>query len=792
MRREYFLSIIIISVITVLLFAPFFFMNKYPFPGDFLIAWFEPWKSEFSTDSFISISHKPIADDVFRQLYPFKIFAMSLIKSLEPPLWNPYNGAGMPLLATMHVGFLNPFNVLFLFLSNQLAWAFQVIIQPLLIGIFLYFYTRQIGIKHNGALFASISFMLSGFVITRAIYSDYDFAVAGFILLLFALESFIQSNSKKILLAPFAIFLIITATQPQIIIYLLGFSILYFLIRLKRESRTIRTFLFVFGLFGLGVGLTAAQLIPTLELIQYSNINALSSRFIIDRFLLPPQHFISLLIPNYFGNQATYNYWGSADFIETITSFGTIPIFFAFLSLKSLGVNKKIVYLFVFTSLITIFLTLDSPITHLLYSIPLPILSTSIPSRILILMIFSTSILSGIGFDHWRDKQMKTKEILKNSSPLLIVLCFITIGTVYYYLQNISCNNDFVQNCRTVALRNTILEYGFFILFISLILFSSFFPTRNILKKITLYCSFILLIALGLYNAYKFIPFTDKNRILPETNLIQTIQDFPSYYRTFGFGKANIKTNFATYFSFYDPNYYDPLYIKRYAELIAYGNGQNIQNIKRSDIEIANSAKLESKTEEKRLRLLNILGVKQLIYSLEEPDSIYQNKKVIYKDSKRVIVENESVLPHAYLVTKTVHKPESQILDTLFDPNFDILNSAVTEKNIDINNPSTETKSVSIKNYSANNIQLTTATDGNSLLVLSDNYYPGWKAYIDNKEVPIERVNYSFRGVFIPTGIHEVNFLYNPLSFKIGLMISFTSFCLYLLCIIFRKKITHN
>jgi len=57
-------------------------------------------------------------------------------------------------------------------------------------------------------------------------------------------------------------------------------------------------------------------------------------------------------------------------------------------------------------------------------------------------------------------------------------------------------------------------------------------------------------------------------------------------------------------------------------------------------------------------------------------------------------------------------------------------------------------------------------------LVLTDAYYPGWRALVDEREVPIHRADVLFRAVRLPAGWHRVEFIYDPLSFKIGAAIS--------------------
>jgi uncharacterized membrane protein YfhO len=61
------------------------------------------------------------------------------------------------------------------------------------------------------------------------------------------------------------------------------------------------------------------------------------------------------------------------------------------------------------------------------------------------------------------------------------------------------------------------------------------------------------------------------------------------------------------------------------------------------------------------------------------------------------------------------------------------------------------------------------------LLVLGDNYFPGWKAEVDGRPVAVERVDYLFRGVRVGAGEHTVVFRYEPLSWRVGWLVSLVS-----------------
>src|SRR5258708_15265503 len=433
--------------------------------------------------------------------------------------------------------------------------------------------------------------MLSGFVVARVSLGAYGLGIAILPLLLFIFESYLTNFKTKLLfLIPPAVFCLITSPHPQISFYALFFACCYFVLRIQKPQkmkRGIWFFLFIL----LGIFLSAIQILPTFELLHYANFSSETSSYITG-FLVPLYHLISIGIPNYFGNPATYNFWGKTDYIETVAAIGLLPCFFVFIACvsKITYMNNPIKKIFLGTILITFLLVIDSPISRFIISLPIPFLSTDPPSRIFFLTTFSLSVLAGEGFELFYKQKKSFIEIIKASFPFLAGVIAITLGTGILYILN--PKNVHVFSQYNVAVRNTILEVIILFIGLSIAIIPAILKNET-LKRINTYILICMVFAIGFYNAEKFLPFSSTKTVLPHIDLFQELTSLRGEGRAFGFGNATITTDLATYFHFYDPQYYHPLYIKRYGELTAYANsGKTHTDVLRSDANIRNDITL--------------------------------------------------------------------------------------------------------------------------------------------------------------------------------------------------------
>jgi Bacterial membrane protein YfhO len=82
--------------------------------------------------------------------------------------------------------------------------------------------------------------------------------------------------------------------------------------------------------------------------------------------------------------------------------------------------------------------------------------------------------------------------------------------------------------------------------------------------------------------------------------------------------------------------------------------------------------------------------------------------------------------------------------------------------------PKTHVVAGTIATYESRYVRGVVDAPDRSLAVLTDTWFPGWRAFVDAREQPIVRANYLFRGVLVPAGRHVVEFRYEPPSFLLG------------------------
>ena len=156
-------------------------------------------------------------------------------------------------------------------------------------------------------------------------------------------------------------------------------------------------------------------------------------------------------------------------------------------------------------------------------------------------------------------------------------------------------------------------------------------------------------------------------------------------------------------------------------------------------------------------------------------------KKAEYSDFS--VYENVNALPKAFFISEIVPAADfNEIMKTLYTRGIDpTVQALVLREDIDgIGQSHFSPGKVSVRKYSANAVSIDADFKGQGFIVLSDQYYPGWKAFIDGKETKVYKVNGILRGVVSPEGKHTIEFKYRPYIFFI--LLGLSSLLIILFC----------
>lgn len=785
--KEKYKEILIIALfvfLSIFIFRNYFLKGTVPFPANLLVSFYEPWKSYAWEDYPNGPPNKPIGYDNLRIFYPLRKLSVDQLKNFEWPLWNPYNFSGNIHLATYQSAIFHPLSFLFLVLPQIDAWSIMIILQPILCSFFMYLFLKQFSLSRKTSFFGAMVFGFSGFMIVWWEESMMSVYSAMFLpLILYATEKIIkkitwQSFSVLVLGLIFSVF----SGWFQTTLYVWALGLIWIIFRtFQKDTKDKRFLVPIFTGYILALIISAIHLLPSLEAFFYSARGTTDAKFIFDDYLLPLQNLITFIAPDFFGNPGTYNYIGGRGFYyEKVFFIGIPALIFAFYELfqfKNSG-SKENFFKLVF--LITLSLGFSLPTSwFLLYSLKIPLISTVIPSRIFFLSVFSVSVLSAFGMERFLKKPNKKK--------MCAVLAFFAIvilaGGIYAYLYRL---RDPFNGFSMVPLKNMALPSLMFLSF-SIFIFL-FFRNKRFINYISL--GIIALSFFGsAYFSNKYLYFSERRFVYPETPVLSQLKDVSGLDRFWNVGEAYMDRNFSTYYQLFSPEGYDSFYIKRYGELLysIQNKGKYSGQIPRTDATLSEVKNLgEIFNNPYREKLMSILGVRYIIETFNDGKSETEpnvNFKPVWQDSKFIIYEYKNAFPRVFLVGDyKVKLAPQEILDAMFDNKTDLSQMVILEEKPKDFQTQHEVKGeAKIITYKPNKIQIKTAAENQSILFLSDNYYPDWKAFVDGKETKIYRANYSFRSIIVPKGNHEIVFQYEPQSFRYGMILTFTGLLLFLL-----------
>jgi hypothetical protein len=132
----------------------------------------------------------------------------------------------------------------------------------------------------------------------------------------------------------------------------------------------------------------------------------------------------------------------------------------------------------------------------------------------------------------------------------------------------------------------------------------------------------------------------------------------------------------------------------------------------------------------------------------------------------------------AWLAERAVPAESSEraleiVLDRAFDPRREVVVEGLAAPSAAASTPS-RSELVELER-APTRLRWRSRADAPAFLVATIPAFPGWRARIDGADAPLHRANFAFRAVEVPAGEHEVEFAYEPASFRAGAALSLAS-----------------
>jgi hypothetical protein len=269
------------------------------------------------------------AGDLFLQYFAWREFGFRELAKGNLALWNPHIFSGAPYFGGMQGALLYPPNWLFLILPTPAAINWTVAVHVFAIGAFMFFWMRQRGISAAASFFAGTLVMFSGafFPHVFAGHLPQLSAMTWAPLIFGSIDAvFEMQDSRWSLLGMFAVAMQILAGFPQYVFYTAIIAGLYAALRLIGHWNW-RLAAALLSIYPGGALLAAVQLLPAIQTTRETTRGFRLPFEFASMVALPPENFVTLLVPDFFGQIAKY--WGRWYLWETSLFVGIAGLTFA-------------------------------------------------------------------------------------------------------------------------------------------------------------------------------------------------------------------------------------------------------------------------------------------------------------------------------------------------------------------------------------------------------------------------------------------------------------------------------
>jgi hypothetical protein len=719
--------------------------------------------------------------------------------------WMPHILSGQPTGAAFFADMFYPTLFLRLVLPVHVVWTWTFTLHLSLAGLGVYLFLKELKLGPVPAGLAGVAYMFSGSLVTLT-YAGHDGRLIGSALAPFALLFLHRGMTRRqlvqFLLMGLFMGLQLLSGHIQKVYYTGLIVVAYFLFMLISTLRLERSALLGVRLgayFAVGLGfmaaLSAIQYLPIYANMPYASRGSERGYAYASSWSMPVIETFDLLTPRFSGGLDAY--WGANPFKLHSEYLGILPLLFAAIAVFRRW-RDRFVRFFTFSFLGSLLMAWggNTPFYRIPFYLFPGVSKFRGPAMIFFLAALSLVVLAGFGIDHLL-REFKQEDAGKTRRTALIAGAvplglFVLFGALKGPLTSLLRSATMQSEQKFAALEANYPNIVSGLLLAALLAAAGFVLAYLLLgRRIKLLhfaatAAIVMVLDSGIsFNLWNEAKGYIRGMSVPREyfaadDAVTALKSDTSLFRVLPLNFERSDEGLLMYHGIQSTGGQMPNPLQSYQDFIGAGTSvmfqagnlmlPNFMNLANVKYVIAPTLPEDVSRFDQRSQQY----ISQLKAYLSQPTFA-----PVHAGPRYSVYENTRALPRAFMAQGyEVVKDKDEVITRLSSPGFDPAAIALLYETPGSVPPIYQlglAPHAIVTSHDANQIAVRTQSGQSAILVLSENWHPEWKAWVDGKPAPVLRAYHTFRAVAVPEGEHEVVFRYDNRHYRTGGLLTLAS-----------------